>query len=72
MLYTEYISQLSKMDGLEVVPGFQMVSMKSYSGLQVVPETEKKSSQQEKDYTILSRIIFPRPQVYWAECVQLG
>jgi hypothetical protein len=41
MLYTEHISQLSKMDGLEVVPGFEMASVKSYSGLQVVPETEK-------------------------------
>lgn len=41
MVYTEHISQVSKMDGLEVVPGFQMASMKSYSGLQVVPEMEK-------------------------------
>lgn len=49
MLYTEHVSQLSKMDGLEVVPGFEMASVKSYIGLQVVPETEKKSSQQEED-----------------------
>ncbi|KAJ6063829.1 hypothetical protein N7499_012509 [Penicillium canescens] len=29
------------MDGLEVVPGSEMASVKSYSGPQVVPETEK-------------------------------